>query len=91
MRIKFDPSKSEQLRRDPRRSVGFEEARALLDQLHYLDLRPGPPDQWRAIGLIGERCFTLIYEEREDLEGTYIHLVTLWPSSREERRLYEDR
>jgi uncharacterized DUF497 family protein len=47
------------------------------------------PEQWRAIGWVKERLYTVIYEERVDQEGEYIHLVTLWKSTREERMLYE--
>jgi hypothetical protein len=88
MRLKYDPHKSAALRRDPRRNIGFEEGQELLFKQHYLDLRE-PRQQWRAIGWVRDRLFTLIYEERTDSKGPYFHLVTLWPSSHEERRLYE--
>ncbi len=34
--------------------------------------------------------YTVIFEMREDNEGEYFHLVTLWKSTREERKLYEE-
>ena len=38
---------------------------------------------------VGGRLFTVIYEERSDPEGEYLHWVTLWKSTKEERKLYE--
>ena len=37
MRIKFDKKKSEQLRNDPRRKIGFEEAQKLFDTVFIED------------------------------------------------------
>ena len=37
MRIKFDKKKSEQLRNDPRRKIGFEEAQELFDNVFIED------------------------------------------------------
>ena len=34
--------------------------------------------------------FSLIYEVREDEEGEYYHQVTLWKSTEEEQKLYEE-
>lgn len=89
MRFSYDGAKSERLRRDPARSIGFEEARELWERPYYLDQRSEVPEQWRAIGWVGQRLFTVIYEERRDREGEHFHLVTLWRSTKEERRLYE--
>jgi len=33
--------------------------------------------------------YSLIFEIREDHEGEYYHLVTLWKATREEQTLYE--
>jgi hypothetical protein len=38
MRFTFDPRKSERLRRNPRRGIGFEEARALFLGPYILDI-----------------------------------------------------
>ena len=35
------------------------------------------PEQYRAIGWVGERLCALIFEMREDRDGEYDHLVTL--------------
>jgi uncharacterized DUF497 family protein len=90
MRVKFDPEKSKRLRADPKRGMGFEEARTVFDRPYYLDHRCDVPDQYRAIGWVGERLYSLIFEPREDDEGEYYHLVTLWKATKQERQLYED-
>ena len=48
------------------------------------------PEQYRAIGWAAERLYALIFEIREDPEGEFYHLVTLWQATREERQLYEE-
>ena len=47
-------------------------------------------EQYRAIGWVGARLYSLIFEVRWDTEGEYFHLVTLWKSTREEQELYEE-
>ncbi len=89
MRFKFDAKKSNSLRRNPTRGIGFEEVQVLWESPYYLDQRSEVPEQWRAIGWVGDRLYTVIYEERYDREGEYLHLVTLWKSTKEERKLYE--
>jgi len=39
---------------------------------------------------VGERFYTVIFEVREDREGEYYHLVTLWKATAEEQHLYEE-
>jgi uncharacterized DUF497 family protein len=90
MRYKFDRHKSESLRRNRARGIGFEEVQKIWENSYYLDQRSEMPEQWRAIGWVGERLYTVIYEERTDRNGEYLHLVTLWKSTKEERKLYED-
>ncbi len=90
MRFKFDHRKSKLLRDNPRRGIGFEEAIAIFDKPYYQDQRSDDPEQYRAIGWVGERLYSLIFEVREDDKGEYCHLVTLWRSNREEKELYAD-
>src|SRR5258708_27361171 len=66
------------LRANPKRGVGFEEAQDVFSQPYYLDQRSDLPEQYRAIGWVGEQLYTVIFEVREDKEGEYYHLVTLW-------------
>ena len=90
MRFDFDKKKSRRLRKNPKRGIGFEEVQELFLSPYYLDQRSDVPEQFRAIGWVGERLYTVIFEMREDKEGEYYHLVTLWRSTREEESLYED-
>jgi uncharacterized DUF497 family protein len=88
MRFRFSRAKSEALKRNPKRGIGFEDAQEIFARPYYLDRRWDDPQQYRAIGWVGDRLFTLIFEIREDRLGEYYHLVTLWRSTREERGLY---
>lgn len=88
MRFRFSKAKSEALRRNPKRGIGFEEAQEILARPCYQDERSDDPEQTRVIGWVG-KLYTMICEIREDRLGEYCHLVTLWRSTREERELYE--
>jgi hypothetical protein len=55
---------------------------------YYLDQRSDLPEQYRAIGWVGEQLYTVIFEVREDEEGEYYHLVTLWKATKQEQELY---
>jgi uncharacterized DUF497 family protein len=88
MRFDFDPRKSRRLRENPRRGIGFEEAQEIFGRPYYLDRRSDVPEQYIAIGWVGRRLYSLVFEMREDEEGEIYHLVTLWKSTREEEELY---
>lgn len=90
MRFSFDPRKSRLLRANPRRGIGFEEAREFFSRPYWLDQRSDVPEQYLAIGWVGDRMYSVIFEIREDQEGEILHLVTLWRSTKEEVRLYEE-
>jgi len=90
MRFSFDLRKSKRLRANRRRCIGFEEARALFSRPYWLDRRSDVPEQYLAVGWVGERLYSVIFEFREDEEGEILRLVTLWRSTKEEIRLYEE-
>jgi len=90
VRFKYDQGKSDRLRRNPKRGIGFEEVQELWTRPYYLDQRSDVPEQFRAIGWVGDRLFTVIFEVMEDQDGEYYRLVTLWKSTRDERKLYEE-
>ena len=90
MRFKFDKSKSEQIRKNPNRKIGFEEAQEIWDHPFYEDQRADNPEQYRAIGWVKGKLYSVIFEIREDEEGEYYHLVTLWKSTSQEEKLYEE-
>ena len=90
MRFKYDKGKSEKLKKDPRRGIGFKEVQEIWKHSHYEDCRSDVPEQFRAIGWVSGKLYSVIYEIRNDYEGEYYHLVTLWKSSKQEERLYEE-
>ena len=90
MRFDFDPRKSRRLRNNPRRGIGFEEAREIFERPYYLDRRNDLPEQFRAIGWVGATLYSLIFEVRVDDEGEFYHLITLWKATQEELELYEE-
>lgn len=89
IRFEFDAGKSARLRANPKRGIGFEEAQALWERPYYLDRRSDAPEQFRAIGWVGDRLYSVIFEMRKDALGEFLHLVTLWRATREEQKLYE--
>ena len=88
MRFEFDLRKTRLLRKNPRRGIGFEEAQEIFDRPYYLDQSSDFPEQYRAVRWVGDRLFSLTFEVREDDEGEFYHLVTLWKSTRYEEELY---
>ena len=90
MRFKFDRVKSAKLRANPKRGIGFEEALEIFARPYGQSMCSELPEQYLAVGWVGERLYTLIFEVREDHEGEFYHLVTLWKATKEERRLYEE-
>jgi len=90
MRFSFDPRKSKRLRANPRRGIGFEEARDLFYRAYWLDQRSDVPEQYLAVGWVGDKLYSVIFEMRHDDEGEILHLITLWKSTKEEIRSYEE-
>ena len=90
MRFRFDARKSQTLKANAQRGIGFEEAQEIFSHPYYLDQRSEVPEQYRAIGWVGERLYTVIFEVREDRAGEYYHLVTLWKATQQEQQLYEE-
>ena len=47
------------------------------------------PNNLEFIGWVKGTLYSLIYEVRCDDKGEYFHLVTLWKSTKQEKKLYE--
>ena len=90
MRFSFDLRKSKRLKANKKRGIGFEEAQELFYRRYWLDQRSDVPEQYLAVGWVGERLYSVIFEVREDAQGEILHLVTPWKSTKEEIRLYEE-
>ena len=89
MRFEFDIRKSKKLKQDARREINFDEAQEIWSHCHYVDCRSDDPEQYRAIGWVKGTLFSVVYEIREDNGGEYCHLITLWKSTKQEKKLYE--
>jgi len=89
MRFKYDGRKSKKLRSNPKKGIGFEEVQEIWTHPYYEDRRSDDPEQYRAIGWVAGRLFSVIFELREDEKGEYYQLVTLWKSTKQEEELYE--
>ena len=61
----------------------------MFSRPYYLNQRSDVPEQYRAVRWVEERLYSVIFEVREDREGEYYHLVTLWKATKEEQQLYE--
>jgi uncharacterized DUF497 family protein len=87
MRFHFDERKSGRLRANPKEASDLKRRRKFSrtdTTLTVSDL----PEQYRAIGWVGEQLYTVIFEVRQDEEGEYYHLVTLWKATKQEQQLY---
>jgi len=90
MRFNYDSAKSMILKNNPKRGIDFEEVVEIFHHYYHESQKNDDPTQFRAIGWVKGQLFSLIYEVREDKEGEFYHLVTLWKATKEERKLYED-
>ena len=90
MRFKFGRTKSKQLQKNPKRGIGFEEVQEIFQHPYYEDYRSDDPEQFRAIGWVKGKLYSVIYEVCEDEDGEYYHFVTLWKSTPQEEKLYEE-
>lgn len=90
MRFRFDPKKSASLRANPHRGIGFEEARSVFEGPHTVTPCSDIPEQYVAVGWVGDRMFSVVFEPRSDREGDYYWLVTLWRATKQEIERYEE-
>jgi len=86
MRFAFDPSKGRDVKR--KHGISLKEAQEILDQVYLVDRRNDHPEQFRAIGWCRGRLCSVIFENRQDAEGEYYHLVTAWKATEEEEQSY---
>ena len=70
--------------------MDFLQAQETWRHPYYLDQRSEVPEQYRAIGWIEGTLYSVIFEVREDESGEYYHLVTLWKSTKQEQKLYDE-
>jgi uncharacterized DUF497 family protein len=87
MQFHFDERKSRRLRANPKRGIGSKRRRKFFrTDTTLTSARIDPNSTGRSAG--GEQLYTVIFEVREDEEGEYYHLVTLWKATKQEQQLY---
>jgi uncharacterized DUF497 family protein len=87
VRINWDDSKSEKLKRE--RGLSLEEASEAINE-GYAAPKSDDPEQYAVIGFAVGRLITLIFEYREDDQGEFIWLVTYWKATKSETKIYEE-
>lgn len=68
----------------------MEEVATILAGDHVERMKQDDPEQFIAIGCLGNDIVSVIYEIRYDDEGEYIWLITYWKSTKREREIYEE-
>ena len=66
MRLLWDPEKSRILRANPNRGIGFEEAQGIFIGEPATELSSDNPEQFRAVGWVAGKLYSVIFEVRED-------------------------
>lgn len=71
------------------RGYSLEEVSGILAGDYVEQMKQDNPEQFIAIGYLGNNLLSVIYEIRFDDEGEYVWLITYWKSTRREREIYE--
>lgn len=87
MRFDWNDNKSAILKQN--RGYSLEEVATILSGEYVERIKRDNPEQFIAIGYLGNTLLSLIYEVRYDEEGEYIWLITYWKSTKKEREIYE--
>ncbi|MDJ0582505.1 hypothetical protein [Crocosphaera sp.] len=87
MRFDWDDRKSKLL--EQTRGYALEDIISLFTGYYIERIKNDNPEQFIAIGYLGNTLLSVIYEIRYDEEGEYIWLITYWKSTKQERKLYE--
>ena len=87
MRFDWNDDKSNLLKQN--RGYSLEEVAAVLAGKYVERIKRDDPEQFIAIGFLGNTLLSVIYEVRYDDEGEYVWLITYWTSTKREREIYE--
>ena len=87
MRFDWDNHKSQLLQQN--RGYSLEEVSIALAGEYVEQIKQDNPEQFIAIGYLGNTLLSVIYEIHYDDEGEYIWLITYWKSTKREREIYE--
>ena len=89
MGLKFDQNKSILMKDKPKKGIDFYEVQEIWSHPYSEHFCSDDPEQFRANGWVKGKLYSVIFEVREDAEGEFYHLITLWKSTKEEIKLYE--
>lgn len=87
VRVLFDAAKSRKCKGNPKRKVAFEEVSHHFENGTHIGFyqRNDYPEQWAIICHAPDgKLVTVVHEYREDDEGIYIWIVTLWKTTKGE-------
>ncbi|MBE9193204.1 hypothetical protein IQ230_23235 [Gloeocapsopsis crepidinum LEGE 06123] len=87
MRFDWDNRKSQLLQQN--RGYSLKEVSRILAGDYVEQMKRDDPEQFIAIGYLGNTLLSVIYEIRSDEDGEYVWLVTYWKSTKREREIYE--
>lgn len=88
MRIDWDDSKSEWLKRE--RGFSFDEVSTVIRLPHPMVQKGDDPEQYLGIGFVSGQLITVVHEFREDADGEFVWLVTYWKATKAEAKYYEE-
>lgn len=86
MRVTWDPAKSEKLKKE--RGFSFDDALEIFKRAYVIQHKNDDPEQYKAIGFANGQLITLIVEVRHDHIGEHERFVTLWESTKSEKKTY---
>ena len=88
MRFKWDNKKSELVKKG--RGVSFEQAQIAVKDALGSDLLNDDPEQYIAVGFSSNGVLiSVIHEFREDEDGIFVWIVTLWKTTKQEKKRYQ--
>jgi uncharacterized DUF497 family protein len=64
--------------------------RQIFDQTYIVDRKSDDPEQYRAIGWVGDHLCSVVYEVRGDEDGEYYWLITAWKATKQEEASYAE-
>lgn len=88
--MKFDWDDDKRRRVEAERGLTLPDVAGVFadpDRIDWQDMRRDYGEERRkTIGAVSGRCITVVYTMRDEVH----HIITAWPSSRQERKFYGD-
>jgi len=85
IRVDWDRAKNELVKK--KRGISFHDAKRVISSEIGGGIKNDNPEQFYAVGFAAkEQLVTLIYEFRYDAQGMYLWFITLWKTTKEEKK-----